>query len=268
MGNISRRFFEALFLSGCLQFQEAVNFADLFFQPACCLFLQSLKGQSSTALGIRGGWAKRAKRCRFTGCGKVANGERDWFMSVGEPVGNRILGKLQFTLWRNFHERDFAGVMPAFTAICYDGSDCDNHEGLGVKLNLVTLAVPIVMLMFLGMYAAKLPWTAGRIVGMSIALPAFLLFAAAHVELGRAFSVRAKATTLVTTGVYSRIRNPIYFFSAVMILGIIIWTGRPWLLLFLAVLIPLQVVRSRNEERVLTEKFGAEYLAYKRRTWF
>jgi len=137
-----------------------------------------------------------------------------------------------------------------------------------MKLNLVTLAVPIIVLMFLGMYAAKLPWTAWRIVGMAIAVPAFLLFAAAHIELGRAFSVRAKATTLVTTGVYSRIRNPIYFFSAVMILGIIIWTGRSWLLLFFAVLVPLQVVRSRKEERVLTEKFGAEYLEYTRKTWF
>lgn len=137
-----------------------------------------------------------------------------------------------------------------------------------MKLNLVTLAVAVVVLMFLGMHAAKLPWTAWRIVGMAIAAPAFLLFVVARIELGRAFSVRAKATTLVTTGVYSRIRNPIYFFGAVMIMGIVIWTGRPWLLLFLAALIPLQVVRSRKEERVLTEKFGAEYLEYKRKTWF
>ena len=87
-------------------------------------------------------------------------------------------------------------------------------------------------------------------------------------ELGPAFSVQAKATTLVTTGVYSRIRNPIYVFGAIFILGIIIWTGRPWLLAIFAALIPLQVVRSRKEERVLTEKFGAAYLDYKQKTWF
>ena len=29
-----------------------------------------------------------------------------------------------------------------------------------------------------------------------------------------------------------------------------------------------QVVRSRKEERVLTEKFGAAYLEYKQKTWF
>lgn len=80
--------------------------------------------------------------------------------------------------------------------------------------------------------------------------------------------MQAKATTLVTTGLYSRIRNPIYVFGAMLILGIMIWMGRPWYLLILAVIIPLQVVRSRKEEQVLTEKFGAAYLDYKQKTWF
>jgi protein-S-isoprenylcysteine O-methyltransferase Ste14 len=139
-----------------------------------------------------------------------------------------------------------------------------------MKLNLVTLAVVIIGLSLFGMHAAAahLPWTAWRIAGIAIAAPAFLLFVAARIELGRAFSVQAKATTLVTTGVYSLIRNPIYFFGAAFILGIIIWMGRPWLLLIFVVLIPLQVVRSRKEERVLTEKFGAAYLDYKQKTWF
>jgi protein-S-isoprenylcysteine O-methyltransferase Ste14 len=137
-----------------------------------------------------------------------------------------------------------------------------------MKLNFVTLAMAIIAVSVFGLYATYLPWTAWRIAGIAIAAPAFLLFVAARIELGRAFSVRAKATTLITTGVYSRIRNPIYVSGAVMILGFIIWAGRPWLLLVFAVLIPLQVVRSRKEERVLTEKFGAAYLDYKQRTWF
>lgn len=137
-----------------------------------------------------------------------------------------------------------------------------------MKLNLLTLAVIIIALSLFGIYAAHLPWTAWRMAGIAIAAPAFLLFVAARIELGRAFSVQAKATTLVTTGLYSRIRNPIYFFGGVFILGIIISIGRPWLLLIFAVLIPLQVVRSRKEERVLTEKFGAAYLDYKQKTWF
>jgi protein-S-isoprenylcysteine O-methyltransferase Ste14 len=136
-----------------------------------------------------------------------------------------------------------------------------------MKLNLVTLAVVIIGLSLYAMYAPHLPWTAWRIAGIAIAAPAFLLFVAARMQLGASFSVQAKATTLVTTGVYSRIRNPIYIFGAMFVLGIIIWMGRPWLLLIFAVMIPLQVVRSRNEERVLTEKFGAAYLDYKQKTW-
>lgn len=137
-----------------------------------------------------------------------------------------------------------------------------------MKLNVATLAVVIIGLSYFGMRAAHLPWTAWRITGIAIAAPAFLLFVAARIELGSAFSVQAKATTLVTTGLYSRIRNPIYVFGAIFILGFIIWLGRPWLLLIFVPLIPLQVVRSRKEEQVLTEKFGAAYLDYKQKTWF
>src|SRR5579863_5476488 len=137
-----------------------------------------------------------------------------------------------------------------------------------MKLNLATLAVVIVGLSLFGVYAAREPWTAWHIAGIAIAVPAFLLFLVARIELGRAFSVQAKATILVTTGVYSRIRNPIYIFGGIYILGFIIWIGRPWLLLIFAVMIPVQVLRSRKEERVLVEKFGAAYLDYKQKTWF
>jgi protein-S-isoprenylcysteine O-methyltransferase Ste14 len=137
-----------------------------------------------------------------------------------------------------------------------------------MKLNLVTLAVVIIGITLFGIHAAHQPWTTWRIAGIAIAAPAFLLFVASRIELGRAFSVQAKATTLVTTGVNSRIRNPIYVLGSLFILGMFVWVGRPWLLLIFVVLIPLQVVRSRKEEQVLTEKFGAAYLYYKQKTWF
>jgi protein-S-isoprenylcysteine O-methyltransferase Ste14 len=95
-----------------------------------------------------------------------------------------------------------------------------------------------------------------------------MLFAIARIQLGRAFSVQAKASALVTIGIYSRIRNPIYLFGSLTIAGIVLWANRPWLLLFFVVLVPLQVYRIRKEERVLAEKFGASYMEYKRRTWF
>lgn len=137
-----------------------------------------------------------------------------------------------------------------------------------MKLNYGTLALIVVVVLVFLSQAWRLPWTVPRIVGLSIAIPSFLLFILARVQLGQAFSVQAKASTLVTTGLYSRIRNPIYTFGGLMIAGVIVWTGRPMLLLVFAVLIPLQVYRVRKEERVLEEKFGSAYRDYKRRTWF
>jgi hypothetical protein len=57
-----------------------------------------------------------------------------------------------------------------------------------MKLNLVTLAVVIIGLSVFAMHAPHLPWTVWRIAGIAIAAPAFLLFVAARIELGRAFS--------------------------------------------------------------------------------
>ncbi|MGA3264360.1 MAG: isoprenylcysteine carboxylmethyltransferase family protein [Terracidiphilus sp.] len=137
-----------------------------------------------------------------------------------------------------------------------------------MKLNFVTMALLIVFVLIFVHFAWSLPWTAPRIAGLAIAIPSFLFFTLARIQLGQAFSVRARATTLVTTGLYSRIRNPIYVFGSLMIAGIIIWANRPWLLLIFAVIIPLQIYRSRKEAQVLEEKFGAAYLEYKSKTWF
>jgi protein-S-isoprenylcysteine O-methyltransferase Ste14 len=137
-----------------------------------------------------------------------------------------------------------------------------------MKLNIVTLVFLAVAAVVFGRQAATRPWTLWQIAGLSIATPSLLLLVLARIQLGRAFSIRAKASTLVTTGLYSRIRNPIYVFGGLVIAGIIIFTGRPILLLILFVLIPVQILRARSESRVLEQKFGAEYAEYKRRTWF
>lgn len=137
-----------------------------------------------------------------------------------------------------------------------------------MKQNIVTLLLVVIALVLLGKRVLELPLTPMRIAGLAIAVPSVLLFVMARMQLGSAFSLRAKATTLVTTGLYSRIRNPIYVFGGLVLAGVILWTERPWLLLIFALLIPLQAYRIRNEEQVLEEKFGADYLAYKQKTWF
>jgi len=137
-----------------------------------------------------------------------------------------------------------------------------------VKLNIGTLAVVLVAAFLFGKLALSYPATPWRIAGLAIAIPSFLLFLLARIQLGRAFSVQAKATTLVTAGIYSRIRNPIYLFGGLLVAGGIVWLQRPWWLLVFVALVPLQILRARNEARVLEATFGEEYLKYRRRTWF
>jgi protein-S-isoprenylcysteine O-methyltransferase Ste14 len=86
--------------------------------------------------------------------------------------------------------------------------------------------------------------------------------------LGRSFSISAKATALVTTGIYSRIRNPIYVSGMIFIAGAIIMLGRFELLAIFLVLVPLQIIRARREAAVLEAKFGDAYREYRKHTWF
>jgi protein-S-isoprenylcysteine O-methyltransferase Ste14 len=90
----------------------------------------------------------------------------------------------------------------------------------------------------------------------------------ARYTLGRSFSWVPKATGLVTTGIYSRIRNPIYISGMICVLGMILIVGWPKLLLIFLVLIPMQIIRARREAAILEAKFGDAYREYRKRTWF
>ncbi len=107
-----------------------------------------------------------------------------------------------------------------------------------------------------------------RTAGAALMALTFLLWAAARIQLGRSFAIRAKAKELVTDGIYSRIRNPIYFFSTFFIVGLILFSGQPYWLLVLLALIPVQIWRARKEAKVLEEKFGEAYREYRKKTWF
>src|SRR5437588_11235084 len=112
------------------------------------------------------------------------------------------------------------------------------------------------------------PWSTARWFCLSIGLPAAVLIFVARWQLGRSFSVTPQASQLVTHGLYSKIRNPIYVFSGLMLAGIVIALERPYALLFLLVLIPVQVLRANKEAKVLEAKFGETYREYKAKTWF
>jgi len=86
--------------------------------------------------------------------------------------------------------------------------------------------------------------------------------------LGRSFSVVPKATALVTHGIYSRIRNPIYICAEIFLVGVVLILWRIELLIILLVLVPVQILRARREATVLEARFGEAYREYRKQTWF
>jgi protein-S-isoprenylcysteine O-methyltransferase Ste14 len=88
--------------------------------------------------------------------------------------------------------------------------------------------------------------------------------------LGRGTPVPMMPTQkLLVCKPYSYYRNPMLFGTILLYLGIAVWIGSPsaigFVILFTLVLI---TYTKLFEERELQERYGAEYLEYKRRTPF
>ncbi len=133
---------------------------------------------------------------------------------------------------------------------------------------LFALGLCEVAMLALVARSAHETWPPTRVGGMCLLLLVFAWVALARMQLGSAFSVTPQARQLVTTGLYSRIRNPIYFASPFLITGISLVLMQGWPMLLLIPIVPVQVLRARREEGVLRNAFGAEYDRYHAQTWF
>jgi len=106
------------------------------------------------------------------------------------------------------------------------------------------------------------------LLGAFVALVSFALLLVARVQLGKSFAVDPQAKELVTAGLYSRLRHPMYMFVDLTLVGVALALGSWYPLMPLVVLIPLQIMNAGRESRILAGKFGAKYTAYRRETWF
>lgn len=138
-----------------------------------------------------------------------------------------------------------------------------------MKIPVPAIAVPLVVsLLYLFVPGvAERPWTTLRIAGAVVAILGYVLFVVARFQLGKSFSVTPQAKELVTVGLYSRIRNPIYVFVDVMWLGLIVFLHLYWLFVPFLALLGLHVFRGRREAKVLLGRFGQNYLDYRKQTW-
>ncbi len=75
-----------------------------------------------------------------------------------------------------------------------------------------------------------------------------------------------KASALVATGIYRFTRNPMYLGAALILIAQAFWASN--YLAFLAVMLfmlYLSRFQIQPEERILAQKFGVDYLAYKQK---
>ncbi len=96
-----------------------------------------------------------------------------------------------------------------------------------------------------------------------------ILWIISMINLGSSFAVLPGSKRLVRTGVYKYIRHPMYCGINITLGGLIVASGSYiGVCVYLILAIPLNIVRSRWEEKALLEEFGDSYIEYKESTWF
>jgi protein-S-isoprenylcysteine O-methyltransferase Ste14 len=139
----------------------------------------------------------------------------------------------------------------------------------GSQLRILTgLQIVGVGLLFWLLVAWPGRWDFKRYVGTLLAGMGIVFIWVARYQLGKSFSIRPEARELVTTGIYSKIRNPIYVFGSVTLAGLSLVLEKPVLWLLLGALIIVQTARAHKEAQVLEKSFGDTYREYRRKTWF
>jgi protein-S-isoprenylcysteine O-methyltransferase Ste14 len=137
-----------------------------------------------------------------------------------------------------------------------------------MNLQWIDIAVYLIYLAFLAFAMMVGPRSTQSYVSLALSVACAVLWFVARWQLGDAFSVTAQARHLVTRGIYSKIRHPIYIFGTLAFLFIVLaLRGWPGLIIWVIVIL-IQIARLKREERVLSETFGDEYKVYRSQTWF
>ena len=140
-------------------------------------------------------------------------------------------------------------------------------EGRALYIFTVIQIVAIAAALWL-VFSMPGPWDFQRCIGAALMILGIAGIVTARYQLGKSFAIRAKAHELVTRGIYSKIRNPIYVSGAVLLAGFVLLLHRPMLWLVFLALIIMQTLRARREAKVLEAAFGDAYREYRRKTWF
>jgi protein-S-isoprenylcysteine O-methyltransferase Ste14 len=190
---------------------------------------------------------------------------------MNEPIVFRILVAVvlaAFVIHRGYYSRR----LPPAERETVDRMDRSPATIAAAILSLAALVSSILYVLFPSLLTwASAPFPAWlRWIGLGVCLAGFVLLEASQRALGRNWSDQPRVTStqqLVTTGPYRTIRNPIYT-SFLLILGALLLISANWSvgISWIASVALDAAVRIRYEERAMTDRFGEEYIEYRKRT--
>jgi protein-S-isoprenylcysteine O-methyltransferase Ste14 len=108
----------------------------------------------------------------------------------------------------------------------------------------------------------------GVVVGGTLAVIGLPFLVLSRLQLGKAFSVAPRATTLVAHGLYSKIPHPMYAFLDVVLLGVVVVLRQDWLVAAWLGLVAFQAWQAGRETKVLEQAFGDAYRKYRQQAWW
>ncbi len=118
-------------------------------------------------------------------------------------------------------------------------------------------------------YSLNSPGFIQQMFGIGIGSLGFLGAYTSYRELGRNFRVFAAprlSGTLVTSGIYSYVRHPMYTSVIIMFMGYIIFFNSLLSVPLWLAFSGLYIIKSIKEERIIMQRFP-EYEAYRKKTW-
>ena len=146
------------------------------------------------------------------------------------------------------------------------------RETVLLTIAWIGFVVPLIWAVWSSLFSfAEFTLLVGPLVAGAICLGVGLwLFYRSHADLGTNWSIALEVHEghrLITEGIYQRVRHPMYLSLALYSIGLALvipnWIAGPSNLIAFALLFALRV---RAEERMMMERFGAEYAAYSART--
>jgi protein-S-isoprenylcysteine O-methyltransferase Ste14/rhodanese-related sulfurtransferase len=158
-----------------------------------------------------------------------------------------------------------------FSFVRFQPNSAKRDEDLkGISIGYLTLAAIMLIVAPLekvirGLHLPAVQMTLGAMIGLA----GLTLVVVSYRALGKNFRVFAaprRNGKLVTSGIYSKVRHPMYTGAILLLGGWVLFFGSLWGAPLWLAFSTLYFVKSVREERILNERFP-EYGEYRKRTW-